>query len=101
MRFPDGLDCLFGIQWVRDVDDDKLRFSFVAICLKIRRRGFLDNCIACFAQPALEQAKNQVVWFDDKYVFLLRHNSSAVRLIDLAPRLRFVTISDHQSVTNV
>ena len=77
-----GLACTCLTDWmifsaprgVRDVDDDEVRLSSVANDLRQRQRGFHDNCIACLAQPALEQAKNQVVWFDDKYALLLLHD---------------------------
>jgi len=85
MHFPDGLDAFLGAKGLGDVDDDEVRFSCAVSDPRQRQRGFHDNGITCFAQPTLEQAKNQVVRFDNKDTLPLLH-----------PR-----ISNYQSVTNV
>src|SRR5688572_7723106 len=56
MRLSDGLDDFFGAEGLRDVDDDEVRILSLTH----------DHGIACFAQPPLEQAKNQFVRFDDE-----------------------------------
>jgi len=84
-HFPDGLDNLLSTAGRRDVDDDEVRFSSLANRLGQPLRGFNDNGIACLVQPALEQAKNQVVWFDDKYAPLLLHDTSSGRSLDSVP----------------
>jgi hypothetical protein len=61
MRLPSGPDSFLGTQGLRDVDDHEVRFSSVACDLRQRLRGFNHNEIARLAEPALEQAENQVV----------------------------------------
>jgi hypothetical protein len=82
---PYGVDDPFGVKRVRHVDDDQMRFPCLANDLRQFLQGFDDNDIACLFEPALEQAKDQVVRFDNMYALLPLHD----------------VISDQQSVTNV
>jgi hypothetical protein len=77
MRFPDGLDQLRGTSRLGDVDDDEARISSPASRLRQPVQRFDDHGITRFAQPALEQAENQVVRFDDKYPLLSLHGTPA------------------------
>ena len=75
MRFPDGPDQMRGTSWLGDVNDDEVRISSPAYHLQQPMQRFDDHGITRFAQPAFEQAKNQVVRFDDKYSLLSLHDT--------------------------
>src|SRR5262249_39152525 len=63
----------------RYVDDDEVRLLSLVGRLERTLRGPHYDGITRLAQPALEQAEDQIVWFDDKYVPLLLHKTSAGR----------------------
>jgi hypothetical protein len=77
MHFPDRLDQLLGTARRGHVDDREARTSSRANRLSQPLQRFHDHDVTRLTQPALEQAENQVVRFDDQYSLLLLHETSA------------------------